>query len=117
MNVSEKVRMFRAHLNLNQSEFWQLMGVAGGFSRYDKGHLKPNMEMLEIMAKHGLNLNWLVDDNAPMLKDDIREIRINEPAENYPGQNSCKQLIEITQTQIQSLKQSLEMIEIIAKSK
>ena len=66
----ERLATFRRHLGLNGLKFAAELGVTSGtLTQYEKGVSFPSVDKLEKLARLGLNLNWYVTGDGPMLVD------------------------------------------------
>jgi len=66
----ERLATFRRHLGLNGIKFAEALGITSGtLTQYEKGASFPTVERLEKLARLGLNLNWYVTGDGPMLVD------------------------------------------------
>jgi transcriptional regulator with XRE-family HTH domain len=65
--ISDRVRLWRKHLDLTQEEFSSLTGLHIGIIRkYESGINVPGGESLVVISKTGVNLNWLLLGEGPM---------------------------------------------------
>jgi len=66
--LKTKLKIFREHLNKTQADIADSVGVSKrGWQTYEEGKSVPGGNVFKSLARLGCNLNWLFDDNAPML--------------------------------------------------
>ena len=110
-NLADKIRMFRGFLDLGSEEFWKKCGIVDSFSDYDNGQIQPPYEALQAMESMGLNLNFLFNNQEPMLKKDLENL-INVVSEGIATDDSERidKLYKILENQIQHNIDVLKML-------
>lgn len=68
----QRLAQFRRAKKLTGLQLAAQLGVSsGGMSNYEKGDAFPSVEKLEMLARLGLNLNWFIVGEGPMLLADL----------------------------------------------
>ncbi len=72
-NISYKMKMIRAALSLNQTEFGAKLGTTlSTISKYEQGVSSPGYDFIVKMGKvYGINLNWLIKDQGEMFTEEF----------------------------------------------
>ena len=67
-----RIRAFREHLGLNQNEAASRFGVPkGSYQKYEMDLSSPGSEAIEKLVRAGINANWLLTGEGPMLLADL----------------------------------------------
>jgi transcriptional regulator with XRE-family HTH domain len=71
-NVALRLKNVRAELNLKQDEMAEQSGVsARAYQGYEAGRSIPGGEAIEGFVRMGINANWLLTGEGPMLIKDL----------------------------------------------
>jgi transcriptional regulator with XRE-family HTH domain len=82
VKIGERLKLWRAETGLGQKEFSTHLGVSfRTYQKYEMGSVAPGAEAMEIFAKAGLNTNWLLTGEGPMLRKDLSEAGGKKPEE------------------------------------
>lgn len=85
MTISERLKTARASLGLSQKDFAAQSGVsARGYQGYEDGRSVPGGEAIAGFVRLGINANWLLTGEGPMLLADLAP-RPAPPAEIDEG--------------------------------
>jgi len=80
MNLSDRLKLARESLGMNQKEISKAIGVAyTSWLGYEDGANVPGGKVLESLARHGIDLNWLLLGEGSMKRGDVQE----SPPEGY----------------------------------
>lgn len=72
MDISDRIKSARAALKLKQDEMSALMGMSiDTYKKYEGGLRKPGAEALGSFMGAGINANWLLGGDGPMLLRDL----------------------------------------------
>jgi transcriptional regulator with XRE-family HTH domain len=76
MDLAGRLKAARAALSLKQTEVAAQSGVSeGGYQKYEMGRSVPGGEAIAGFVRLGINANWLLTGEGPMLLDPDRELR------------------------------------------
>ena len=82
--LSDRLRRFRESLRLTQAQMAvALGGSTPGYKNNEQGLALPNTKMLIALREQGLNVDWLLSGEGPMLRAELeRRVapKINEEA-------------------------------------
>jgi transcriptional regulator with XRE-family HTH domain len=68
LGVGARLTEFRLALGLTQEQAAKKYGVGlRSWNRFEGGHRRPNSDLLALLAGDGLNANWLMTGDGPML--------------------------------------------------
>ena len=85
MKIAERLRVVRAHLGLKQDEFAAQSCVSiRAYQTYEGGRSLPGAEAIEGFTRLGINANWLLTGEGPMLLADLKA-PAEAPAEVLEG--------------------------------
>lgn len=74
MTIPENLKAARAALGLTQTEMAAQSGVsARGYQGYEDGRSVPGGEVITNLVRLGINANWLLTGEGPMLLSDLME--------------------------------------------
>ncbi len=72
--IAERLRAFRLKIGLNQDEAAAKFGIAySTYKRYEGAKIWPDSEVIAEMMRVGLNSNWLLTGEGPMLLADLKQ--------------------------------------------
>lgn len=72
--VGSRLKVWRECLSLRQSDAANLIGLSGStFQNYERDVRQPNAESLTLFVRAGINVNWLLTGEGPMLLGDYSE--------------------------------------------
>ena len=81
-NVALRLKNVRAELNLKQDEMAEQSGVsARAYQGYEAGRSIPGGEAIEGFVRMGINANWLLTGEGPMLLKDLGASTAASPTE------------------------------------
>jgi transcriptional regulator with XRE-family HTH domain len=70
--VPDRIRAFREHLRLSQNQMAEAVGgTPPGYKKNELGVSLPNSKLLIGLGELGVNLNWLLLDEGPMLRSEL----------------------------------------------
>lgn len=73
MSVGQQLKIARAALGLDQKEFSALSGIPlDTYKKYEGGVRQPGSEAISGIARAGINANWLLIGEGPMLLKDLQ---------------------------------------------
>jgi transcriptional regulator with XRE-family HTH domain len=71
-DIGERIRAYRESLSLSQEKFASAFGgTKRAIQNNESGKTAPNSKLLRELARRGLNVNWLLTGNGPMLFRDL----------------------------------------------
>ncbi|THF63740.1 helix-turn-helix transcriptional regulator [Pseudothauera nasutitermitis] len=77
MSLPERLKAVRAALGLTQKEFAAQSGVSPrGYQGYEDGRSVPGGEAIEGLVRAGVNANWLLTGEGPMLRSELEEAAV-----------------------------------------
>jgi transcriptional regulator with XRE-family HTH domain len=75
MALSERLKEARGALGLKQDEMAEQSGVSGrAYQGYEGGRSVPGGEAIEGFVRAGINANWLLTGEGPMLLADLQAV-------------------------------------------
>lgn len=98
MSIGDRIKQWRGDKNLKQDQASSLLGIK--FSTYQKYEMdisKPGADALESFANAGINVNWLLTGQGPMLLADLAaKSQAPEPSSpvNYELLQSLIEMLE-----------------------
>lgn len=71
--IHERIKQAREVLKFSQPEAAEVSGIpVGTLRKYEQGPSKPGAEAMSGLVKLGINANWLLTGEGPMLLADLR---------------------------------------------
>lgn len=112
MDISDRIKSARAALKLKQDEMSALMGMSiDTYKKYEGGLRKPGAEALGSFMGAGINANWLLGGEGPMLLRDLASpVRLvaSDQAGAYQVQPHPGLDLERLQLAIATIEEALE---------
>lgn len=60
-NVGDRIKSFRLSVGLAQEDFYKgIVATQAQMSRYENGLRAPTVEVLQLLRKHGADLNFII---------------------------------------------------------
>ena len=73
MNIGDRLKAARKHLGLSQATIAERTGIPlGTYKKYEGDERSPGSDALTALGKTGINLNWLLSGEGPMLLKDLQ---------------------------------------------
>lgn len=99
--IGDRLRAWREHFELSQKDASTRLRVPGRtYQDYERGVRSPGAESMEAFARAGINANWLLTGEGPML--------LSELDEQEGARNLLKQAVEQRDALAGSLQEALE---------
>lgn len=83
MNINDRLRSIRQNTGLSQAKYANLYGFPQStYAQYEKGGRSIPIEFMEILAKDGVNMNWLITGSGPMYMDgrQVEDLEFRTPS-------------------------------------
>ncbi len=101
MTIHERLRAARTALGLKQEEMAEQSGVSGrAYQGYEGGRSVPGGDALMGFVHAGINANWLLTGEGPMLLRELQTAGAKEPAQAVD--------LELMQGLLEMLEEELE---------
>ena len=72
MKINDRIKNARIALQLTQDQICAKSGIPlSTFGKYERGLMNPGTEAIEGLVRAGINANWLLTAEGPMLLADI----------------------------------------------
>lgn len=72
--LGARLEQYRTCLEFSQRGLAKKLGISlGGLQSYESGKSVPGGNVLEALARHGLNVNWLLTGEGEMMRHDEQE--------------------------------------------
>lgn len=84
--IGSRLKAWRSALNLKQEEAAARVGLSKStYQNYERDERSPAADSLEVLVRAGINANWLLTGEGPMMLADLQPplvvaSQINEPA-------------------------------------
>ncbi|MFZ5581967.1 MAG: helix-turn-helix domain-containing protein [Pseudomonadota bacterium] len=85
--IGSRLKAWRSALNLKQEEAAARVGLPKStYQNYERDERSPAADSLEVLVRAGINANWLLTGEGPMMLADLQQrppamaSQINEPA-------------------------------------
>jgi transcriptional regulator with XRE-family HTH domain len=93
--VGERLKLFRESLNMGQAQLAATLdGTVGGYQKNEQGISAPNSKALSKLHGLGLNVNWLLSGEGPMLRTSL-PLGAGAPAdEDVRAYGDCVEILE-----------------------
>lgn len=73
-SIADRLRIFRESKRLTQAQMAEAVGGSTpGYKSNEQGTALPNSKLLIGLIGLGLNVDWLLTGDGPMLRDDVRK--------------------------------------------
>ncbi len=80
MSISDRLKKWRAYKRLTQKNTGELLGISSGvYQKYEMGLRAPGAEAMDAFLRAGINVNWLLSGEGPMLVADYSTKPADEP--------------------------------------
>lgn len=86
MKISDRFKQIREYFHLSQPQAAEKFDILlATWKKYEKGPSEPGSGALKGLAKGGVNINWLVTGNGPMLLSELTQAKQDKaPVPNSP---------------------------------
>ncbi len=86
MNIPERIKSARAALTLKQEEVVSISGIPlSTYRKYEGGTSEPGAQAIAGLVRAGINANWLLTGEGPMLLKDLTPPVPSAPPINVPA--------------------------------
>lgn len=82
-SIGSRLKVWREAIGLKQADAAALLSLSGStYQNYERDVRAPNTEGWEAFCRAGINTNWLLTNEGPMLLKDLQPapLKINVPA-------------------------------------
>jgi len=105
MSISDRLKKWRAYKKLTQKNAGELLGISPGvYQKYEMGLRAPGAEVMDTFLRAGINVNWLLSGEGPMLMADYS----TRPSER---EITPQEAIAASSVDVNRLKLAIEQIE------
>lgn len=74
MSISSRLKVARQHLGLSQEEIAEELGLKRrGYQENESGRTQPNAKSIQALVRLGVNANWLLTGEGPMLSEQLSD--------------------------------------------